>query len=1317
MSSTDHSAVESSSTGFRFRLSGKLVAAMTFAGLLPLIAVTASNLYTARSTLQTHALEQMNSIHSAKQAQIERYFEHIRNQVLTLSQSPATHDAMRDFKQAFASLQKDSAISPDTLAEQTAALSTYYKDTFGKTFKSRTGTQAAIEQLLPSDPGVIRAQFQYIAANPHPPGSKQKLDRVPEPSAYADVHARYHLAMRNFLEKFGYHDIFLIDPEDGRVVYSVSKELDFATSLLDGAYADTNFAEAFRRARDASPATAHIVDFEPYRPLYNAPASFIAAPIHDGIQLLGVLVFQMPVDEINAVMHDRAGLGETGETYLLGSDGLMRSQSFFSDSNTIAVQRVDTDALSAIVAGEHGAGRISDGRGASVLASYAPLDIDGLEWGVVAEISADEGFADVDTLMINALVIAVIALLCLCLTAWFLSRRMVRPIQSAVAIAEGVAHGKLDNHIQKAGSDEVGDLMDALHAMQANLLAREKLSHEHTATIQAMARSQSMVEYTIDGDVIAANQNFLDTMGYSLPEIEGQNHRKFVAANDSDVPEYQKFWRALGDGKHQTGEYRRISKDGEEVWFQASYNPILDRDGRVIKVVSYASDISEERSQRADQESLRREAIRTARLKHALDNVNANVMVADSDNNIIYLNDAIGEMFSVAEPEISQALPQLDLRNLVGSRVEDFYPNPAEQRNVLTGLSATLQSELTIGGRIFRVTANPVIGDNHEQQGTVFEWEDLTDARLEEQAAAQKEAEERVTAAANARIKQALDTVKASVMMADAHNQIIYLNDTAQKMFAEAERDIRNDLPAFNAGNLVGSDLNVFRTNPEHQATAFSQLDASLDSELMVGGRTFSIVSTPVTNDAGDRLGTVFEWRDRTQEIAVEEQLEHIVAAANAGDLGARIELDDKDGFLKRLSGGVNDMVSAVDDFLTDMGKVMQSIAAGDLSMRMTGDYAGSYAMLKTSTNSTIDKLDVMEDMKRVLTAISAGDLTQTIDGDYEGIFEELKQSANATVARLTEVVTGIKDSSTSLAGSSTELSRGSVNLSHRTESQASSLEETASSMEQMTSTVSQNAANANQANQLAMSARAQAELGGDVVGNAVNAMQAISESSKKISDIIGVIDEIAFQTNLLALNASVEAARAGEQGRGFAVVASEVRNLAGRSATAAREIKELIEDSAGKVDEGSRFVNESGETLDEIVAAVKKVTDIVAEIAAASHEQSSGIEQVNKAIMQMDEVTQQNAALVEESAAASEAVSRQSHKLDEMVDFFTIGDESVAGNPATAEQQPVQIERRGADRPWSQPPATASDQSPISVTPSAAVGGDYIDDESWEEF
>jgi len=326
---------------------------------------------------------------------------------------------------------------------------------------------------------------------------------------------------------------------------------------------------------------------------------------------------------------------------------------------------------------------------------------------------------------------------------------------------------------------------------------------------------------------------------------------------------------------------------------------------------------------------------------------------------------------------------------------------------------------------------------------------------------------------------------------------------------------------------------------------------------------------------------------------------------------------------------------------------------------------------------------------QEVIKSAGTGNLTVRLTAsDKDGDLKKMAESINTLLENIADIVSKTKDAANEVHRGAAEISQGNANLSQRTEEQSSSLEQTASSMEEMTATVKQNADNAGQANQLAVAAREQAERGGAVTANAVRAMAGINESSKRIADIIGVIDEIAFQTNLLALNAAVEAARAGEQGRGFAVVATEVRSLASRSATAAKEIKDLIQDSVQRVENGSQLVTQSGQTLEQIVLSVKKVCDIVAEIAAASREQSSGIEQVNKAVTQMDQMTQQNAALVEQAAAASQSMAEQARGLMALMAAYRVSDEPAGERPiaATVSALPAEgnkLERRGANRPW----------------------------------
>ncbi|NVM75094.1 methyl-accepting chemotaxis protein [Duganella sp. SG902] len=338
---------------------------------------------------------------------------------------------------------------------------------------------------------------------------------------------------------------------------------------------------------------------------------------------------------------------------------------------------------------------------------------------------------------------------------------------------------------------------------------------------------------------------------------------------------------------------------------------------------------------------------------------------------------------------------------------------------------------------------------------------------------------------------------------------------------------------------------------------------------------------------------------------------------------------------------------------------------------------------------------------------VADGDLTRPIDVKSACETGQLMQALKDMTGNLQTLVSQVRHGTDTIATASSEIASGNQDLSSRTEQQASSLEETASSMEQLTSTVKQNADNARQANQLAQSASGIALKGGDVVGQVVGTMASINESSRKIVDIISVIDGIAFQTNILALNAAVEAARAGEQGRGFAVVASEVRNLAHRSAAAAKDIKLLISDSVEKVENGSALVNQAGETMSEIVASITRVTDIMSEITSASVEQSAGIEQVNTAIVQMDQVTQQNAALVEQAAAAAESMQEQAARLSEVVGVFKL--------LATTQPAP----RAAAPRKPAVPPAVvASARAPVVARPALkkpvkeAVGGD-----EWEAF
>jgi methyl-accepting chemotaxis protein len=672
-------------------------------------------------------------------------------------------------------------------------------------------------------------------------------------------------------------------------------------------------------------------------------------------------------------------------------------------------------------------------------------------------------------------------------------------------------------------------------AAEAEKKQRNELQ-ELRGQIAAFSRSQAMIEFTLDGKILTANENFLATLGYTLDEIRGQHHSMFVDPAYRVTAEYRMFWDKLGRGEFDAGQYKRIGKGGKEVWIQASYNPILDANGRPCKVIKLATDIT-----RAKLAELTAEHV-NFRLRSALDTCQTNIMVADEKYDIVYLNNTMLEMMRVAEVEIRRELPALDTRTLVGSNIDIFHKNPAHQRRIL---------------------------------------------------------------------------------------------DT---------------------------------------------LTRSIETALKVGGRSFHLVVSPIIDKAGKRLGTTVEWKDETAEKAVEAEVNSLVQAAVAGDFSRRVPPEGKKGFMLNLA---------------------------------------------TSMNSLCENISkALEDLVKMLSALAAGDLRQRITADYQGAFATLKNDANTMAERIGSTIGEIKASAREVTNASAEISTSTTDLSQRTEEQAASLEQTSASMEEISATVKKNAENAQQANDSAGATREVADRGGQVVAKAVDAMARIEESSRKISDIIGVIDEIARQTNLLALNAAVEAARAGEAGRGFAVVASEVRSLAQRSSQAAKDIKDLITNSNGQVKDGVELVNRAGAALTEIVESIKKVAGIVSDIAAASAEQATGLDQINKALAQMDEVTQQNSALVEQNAATAKTLEEQAKVMDDRVAFFRLDNGAEVEHtirPAVAQGQRTAVaaaKSQLATRPRQQPTSrrVTANGGPVGQM-RVALASAIKEDPDWKEF
>ncbi len=778
--------------------------------------------------------------------------------------------------------------------------------------------------------------------------------------------------------------------------------------------------------------------------------------------------------------------------------------------------------------------------------------------------------------------------------------------------------------------------------------------------IDAISKSQAVIEFNMDGTIITANENFCNAVGYSLGEIEEQHHRMFVDPKYAVSAEYKDFWRRLNTGTYEVGEYKRLAKGGKEIWIQASYNPILDQSGKPYKVVKYATDITHHKLQYANF-SGQMAAISRSQA----------VIEFNMDGTIITANENFCKTTGYSLEEIKGKHHRMFVETEYGSSMayQQFWSrlNNGE-------FEAGEYKRVAKGGNEIWIQAsyNPIFDLNGKPFKVVKYATDITQNRLQN---ADYSGQISAISKSQATIEFNMDGTIITAnenFLATTGYRLDEIQGKHHRMFAENDyansAEYRQFWENLNRGKYdTGEYKRVGKGGKE------IWIQASYNPIFDLNGKPFKVVkyATDITADKlqnSDYTGQISAI-GKSQAV-IEFDLNGIIQTANDNFTNTvGYSLTEIQGKHHRMfvepSYGNSDEYQAFWQKLRNgeyQSGEFKRVGKGGKEIWIQASYnpildvnGRPFKVVKYATDVT-ERKKAINAISGTLMALSEGDLTCAVKGEFSGEFGQLATTVNETIQRLAHMVGSILSVSDQVLQGAQEISNANMKLSERTEQQASSLEETASSMEEMTSTVRVSADNASEATEAVKTSCDIAQSGKSIVQEAIGAMEDITVASKKISDIIGTIDDIAFQTNLLALNAAVEAARAGDQGRGFAVVAGEVRNLAQRSATSAKEISDLIKDSLAKVERGADMTNQSGSTFEEVVDSVVKVTNYMVDISRAATEQSEGIEQVNRAVVQMDGMTQENAAMVEQATSASQLMVDQVNKLRTDLSFFKIG-------------------------------------------------------------